>query len=183
LSELSNEPEITDDPLEMESGPPAQGTMVVTLLLLIAGFLLSSAMLFHYGLKRVAGDGAAEFNLAAWATQFASPTDQPKKPQAPIKEPAPTQNTVAENAKESGGGGIGKLFGGQSDRVKWPKLKLTGFGSSTDGQGGFAIINAKQYHPGQMIDEKVTVVEIRSQDVVVEYGGETRTLTVDLQNR
>lgn len=184
MSELSNDPPIHDEPFEIEEdAPAAQGTLLVTLLLLIAGFLLSSAMLFHYGFKSLPSDGKPEFNLAAWKAKMAATAEQLKKPEAPTQEPAEGKPVAAGTKEKPEAGGINKLFAPHGDRVKWPKLKLTGFGSSTDGKGGFAIINGKQYHPGQMIGDKVMVVEIRSLDVVVEYGGETRTLTVDVQDR
>ena len=64
-------------------------------------------------------------------------------------------------------------------KVRWPKLKLTAFGKSSDGQSGFAKINGQYVLPGGLIGGKVRLVEIRPHDVVVEYQGETRSLTID----
>lgn len=187
MSELSNEPSIPEEPLELgEEQAASQGTMLVTMLLLIAGFLLSSAMLLHYGFKAAPSeDGRPGFDLAAFKAKKQAFTEQLKKAEKPepaeARQTTETQVATAEEKKPEPSGGI-KLFGSKGDKVRWPKLKLTGFGSSSEGSGGFAIINDKQYHPGQVIDGKAKVVEIRSQDVVVEYMGETRTLTVNVQD-
>ena len=83
---------------------------------------------------------------------------------------------LAENT--NGDEGVGRFFQRQAGTVRWPKLKLTGFGSSTDGASGFAIINGQHVIAGQQIS-KVTVIDIGDQSVMVEFKGEQRTLSVD----
>ena len=129
-------------------------------------------------LEPVAEEPAAEkkggFSLASIKNLFTS-------------NKATTTNAVTEKPaaktveKEPSSGGF-KLFGDRPAKVNWPKLKLTGFGTSADGSGGFAIINNTQVHPGQLINDKVKLVEVREHDVIVEYKGEQKSLTVDVRN-
>ena len=63
--------------------------------------------------------------------------------------------------------------------MKWPKLKLEGFGKSADGEGGFAIINGKQILVGGSIGD-VKVLQIKTHGVLVELENEQRVLSVEL---
>jgi hypothetical protein len=176
VSELSSESPVSEEQVNIEE-PSQRGTMLVTLLLLICGFLMASFMMLHYGFKAKYPEGKAiGLDLDALKEKGKAYATRLKKPEKP--EEAPTEQKAATSPDTSG---INKLFGARDGKVRWPKLKLTGFGSSTDGSGGFAIINGKQVLPGQLIDNKAKLAEIRSQDVVVEYMGETRTLTVDVK--
>ena len=178
VSELSKEPPIPDETADQEA-PVARGVMLTTLLLLIAGFLLTGIMLFHYGYKAKYPETPFPMpklaSLKEKGKAYATKLKPPEKPAETVEETVPPAEAKPADS------GLGKLFAGRGDGVRWPKLKLTGFGSSSEGAGGFAIINGDQVHPGQLIDGKVKLVEIRTQDVVVEYMGETQTLTVDLQ--
>jgi hypothetical protein len=147
--------------------------MLTTLLLLIGGLLLSSAMLIHYGLQSRSGTEGSGFSLAGLMEQgrdFAAKTKL-----QPLEEPV--TNSVTEAVPEDLG--IKKFFPASNGNVKWPKLKLTGCGRGVDADGGFAIINEKQILVGNQIGD-VTLVEIRTHGVVVELDGEQKTLTVDL---
>jgi hypothetical protein len=73
---------------------------------------------------------------------------------------------------------VKRFFPRDNAEVRWPKLKLTGFGRSADGEGGFGIINEKHVLKGQEISG-VKLVEIRAHGVVLEYKGERKTLAVD----
>ncbi len=178
MSELNNEPPTEEEPINIEE-PSSSGPMLITMLLLISGLILTGTMMLHYSAKRVAGaDGTASpsfslTNLLSKGEEFA------KQLQNPEKEEAVAQ---VENPAESQDQKRSKLFGNREKKVNWPKLKLTGFGSSTEGGGDFAIINGKQVLQGQLIDGKAQLTEIRSHDVMVEYMGETKTLTVDIKN-
>ena len=185
----------SDEPISKPSSNIGETTssrsMLVTILLLIAGFAMTGTMMIHYTQTNSpalaeeseipqsnghAGQNA--FDLTSWITTFKDHVESEKAP-----NPNETISIEAQpngNPEKTETGGISKLFVGE--RVRWPKLKLTGFGTSRDGLGGFAIINGEQVHPGQLIDEKVEVVEIRAQDVVVRYMGETKTLTVDVND-
>lgn len=89
------------------------------------------------------------------------------------------ENETAENAPSAT---TSSLFASREKAVRWPKLKLSGFGTSADGSGDFAFINNKRVHPGQLIDEKVLLVEVRADDVIVEYQGETKTLSLQFRD-
>lgn len=190
LSEDALNPEETIEP----SPPSSQWPMFITITLLIAALSLTGVMLLHYAEKRVPEEGAAEPTLAvdekaetstnqvektgfsfASIKNFFSSDDKPEAEVAEADGPTP----AAE--KEASSGGF-KLFGDRGANVRWPKLKLTGFGTSTDGSGGFAIINNNQIHPGQLIEGKAKLVEVREHDVLVEYQGEQKSLTVDVKN-
>lgn len=177
MSELSSDPPISEEQVKIEE-PRQHGTMLVTLLLLICGFLMASFMMLHYGFQAKHPEGKSiGFDLDALKEKGKVYAARLKAPEKPGEEAPPIQEATTHPDDSN----IKKLFGKLDGKVRWPKLKLTGFGSSADGTGGFAIINGKQVHPGQLIDKKARLTEIRSQDVVVEYMGETRTLTVDVQ--
>jgi len=79
---------------------------------------------------------------------------------------------------------VKKFFDRQKEQrentVRWPKLKVTGFGTSTDIDGSFAIINGQRVLLNHYING-VQLVEIRAHDIVVEYKGERRILADELQ--
>jgi hypothetical protein len=150
--------------------------MLITMVLLIAGLLLATVLMVNHVNKTKAdsgeqGLGFSELVAKATAMMVREPSPQTEEPAA-----APTpQTSPLDNLKNM------VSSAGSSDKVKWPRLKLTGFGTSSDALESFAIINGEQVHPGQMVD-KVEVVEVRGHDVVVEYMGERKTLTVDVQD-
>ncbi|MEE9367672.1 MAG: general secretion pathway protein GspB [Pontiella sp.] len=177
MSDLSNAPPIPEESVIIEESA-SPWTMVVTMLLLISGFLLASTMMLHYSSPKIGEQGEiteVPFNISALIAKGKSYAANLKKPE---KAAAVEPEKIAKSEKST----VSKLFGNRSDTVRWPKLKLAGFGSATEGDGGFAIINGKQIQPGQLIDGKVQLKLIRSHDVVVEYMGETKTLIVDVQD-
>jgi hypothetical protein len=150
--------------------------MPFTLLLLIAGLLLASALMMNHLYKIQAETGEKGFVFSELGAKARAMTIRVPRQQTvvPVEAPAP-QPSPLDNLKKM------VSSAGSSDTVKWPRLKLTGFGTATDGLESFAIINGEQTHPGQIID-KVTVVEVRAHDVVVEYKGERKTLTLDVHD-
>lgn len=165
-----------NDPLLAQTdGATGKGTstssMLVTMLLLIAGFILCGTMMLHYALKQRAAEGGAEeawsfsgesFNAMLFAQRDAggaSPGGQ---------KPAVDAASLA-----------GKLLPPRNGKVRWPRMELTGFGRGADGTGGFAIINGNQILVGERFG-KVTLVDITPQGAVVEYLGERQTLVVDV---
>lgn len=148
--------------------------MLTTLLLLIGGLLFSSAILVHYGMQRRGGtsDAASGFaGLLAEGREFAARTlPQPQEKTAG----EPTATAAPESL------GIKKFFSGSDEEnVKWPKLKLTGFGKGVHLEDGFAIINGKKVMVGGQIGD-VRLVNIRTHGVLVELQGEQKTLTVEI---
>jgi len=175
VSNLSNTPEIRQETYDGQEAP-SPWTMLITMLLLIAALLLTSLLMIHHLAKAGVETGETGFDFSQIIAKAKSMT---------LREPAPqTVEPVAEStAQTSPLDNLKKMVSsaGASDKVRWPRLKLTGFGRSADPEESFAIINGEQVHPGQIVD-KVEVVEVRAHDVIVEYMGERKTLTVDVHD-
>ena len=174
MTELSNDPSIQEDDAGAER-TPSTGVMLVSILLLIAGFLLASAMLIHYGPGGKTGNGCP-------MPGFAQTLEKAKGRVAPAETDAGTPTpdnppTAVSKPKD----GETKGFFRRSRSVRWPRLKLTGFGIPADGEIGFAIINGKHVVEGGEANG-ATVVEILEHGVRVEYKGETKTLAIDLSH-
>ena len=175
MSDLSKTPEIQDEIYDGREAP-SPGTMLFTMVLLIAGLLLASVLMMNHVNKTKAEPGEKGLGFSELVATAKAMTDGVSSPQTAEPVAAPTsQSSPLENLKNM------VSSTSSADKVRWPRLKLTGFGTSTDAMESFAIINGKQVHPGQIVD-KVEVVEIRAYDVVVEYMGERKTLTVDVQD-
>ena len=175
MSDLSNTPEIQE---EMYDGQEvsAPWSMLVTMLLLIAGLLLASMLMMNHvsKMKTESGEqalGFSELIAKAKAVKIRVPSQQTVEPaQVPSRQNSPIVDLKKMVSST-----------GSSEKVRWPKLKLTGFGTSTDGLESFAIINGEHLHPGQLVG-KVTVLEVRAHDVIVEYKGAQKILTVDVND-
>jgi hypothetical protein len=175
VSDLSNTPEMQEETYDgLEA--PSPWIMLFTMLLLIAGLLLASALMVNHVNKTKAETGEKGLVFSELVAKAKSMTVRvpPQQTVEPVAAPTP-QTSPLENLKKM------VSSAGSSDKVRWPRLKLTGFGTSTDGLESFAIINGEQVHPGQVVD-KVAVVEVRAHDVVVEYRGERKTLTMDVND-
>ena len=174
MTDLSTPPPIQDsETVALEKHSP--WVMLISMALLICGLLLASAMLFHYGLKGQAGtengDGFDLSVLIVKSQEFMT------KSQDEASDTMPDKALSDPSAKSTG---VRTFFSTSNDgSVKWPKLKLTGFGKSVDAEGGFAIINGKNILVGNQIGD-VTLTEIRTHGVVVELKGETRILSVEV---
>lgn len=132
--------------------------MLITVLLLIAGFLLTSTMLAHYQIPTSSEkETVSPLNLSLLTNLFRNQTTGADQP---------------ESSK------LNTLFSEHDLMSHWPRLKLSGFGRSEEDSGNFAIINGKKVHPGQLITGKVKLVEIRDHDVLVTFKGETKILTI-----
>lgn len=175
MSDLSTPPEIQSERYD-DGAASSPWTMLITMLLLIGGLLLASTLMINHLSKAKAESGEMGLDFSELLS----------KAQAMMVRIPPTQNGETETAPSSQSSPLDNLkqivsSTGSSDNVRWPKLKLTGFGASTDGLESFAIINGDQVHPGQMVG-KVKVVEVRTHAVVVEYMGEQKLLTTDFQD-
>ncbi len=158
--------------------------MLITMLLLISVLILTSAMLMHYALEGKGGaEGTDKFSFAkllekgkSISTQLATNQQQEVRQDEPVTAAATPTPTETKSTRF----GFNRFFGGGGPKsVRWPKLKLTGFGQSADGEGGFAILGGKHVMEGSEIGG-VRVVEIRTHGVVVEYKGEQKTLSLEL---
>jgi len=138
--------------------PASSGTMLTTMLLLIAGFTMSSVMMTHYFIPPdTAADNNATISFLSMAKFFN------------IRQPDNEQDSKDLNTIIN-----------QHDLMNhWPRLKLAGFGKSEEESGNFAIINGKKIHLGQYVAGKVKLVEIRDHDVIVEFKNERRILTIE----
>ena len=159
-----------DEPSDASSSSRA---MLMTMLLLIAGLILSSAMMLHYAFEGEEGSGG--IGLAgpeeADSTWTGDSDGSPGKDAASAPADGPAY-APAESA-------VSRFFSARDDgTVKWPKLKLTGFGKSKDKEDSFAIINGQHVTVSNYIND-VQLVEIRAHGAVVEYRGERRVITVD----
>jgi hypothetical protein len=195
VTDLSTDPPIPEDD-EQDSGSRSPWTMLVTMLLLISGLLLTSALMLDSALNRGGEDSGKVIDFsgikgkstdlkAFFKKQLEKPEEETAAPQTPEakaadKEIANPPGPVPPSEKPPSG--LNRFFSGRSGSVRWPKLKLTGFGTSSDGTSNFAIINGDQVQVGQIIDGKVKVLEIGYQNVVVEYMGETNILTVSVKD-
>lgn len=178
MSNLSND---TSLPEEETGSNASHKAMLITMILLIAGLTLTGTLMLHYA-------KAQNSTLAAAATNDSDGSGDLTRQTASLfmKKLAPTEkketqpSAVPNIEPEDKNSMLNQLFQNRDGDIKWPKLKLTGFGTTSDGGGGFAIINDQQYHVGQLINGKVRLSEVRKHDVLVELYGETKILTVNV---
>lgn len=164
----SSEPALQD---AVETGVTSPWVMAVTMLLLICGFALTATLLLRHAPDNA--ETASAFSI----TRFLNAATNAAAPAAAATADNP-DDTVAPH-----GTLIGRLFGEpDTETVRWPRLKLTGFGRSADSGNAFAIINGRNVVVDSCIGD-VRLVEIRQQGVVVEYQGEQRLLTVEQPDR
>lgn len=177
MSNLSNEMPFSKEPDHDENSTPSH-VMLFTLLLLIAGLLMTGTMMLCY-------TNAHRDDLAQTTTATEEPA-QTVNPVSSFFEKMDSKTRVANTDPTKtaiNNGVMDQLFSGRnSSSVNWPKLKLTGFGSATDGSGGFAIINNHQYRQGDLISGKVKLIEIRKHNVLLECEGETKTFSMNLSD-
>ncbi|MDF7823653.1 general secretion pathway protein GspB [Pontiellaceae bacterium B12227] len=181
MSNLSNDASLPENPADENDSGTSPKVMLTTIVLLIAGLFLTGFMMLHYARQQSAplaetamnqqqGTGGLTIQKASSLLKTLTPSEQ-----SDAKATAETKTKTAEKSS-----GFNQLFQDREDHVRWPKLKLTGFGTASDGSGGFAIINGHQYHEGQFINGKVRLLEVRKHDVLVELNGSTQTLTVNI---
>jgi len=155
------------------------GRMLVTILLLICALVLTSIMMIHYSMRMQ----GSEEGISSFSFADLKGTGQ-KIPMAissdPESEAAPDDEQIVQN--ESINEKFGKLLQSNNDQVRWPKIKVTGLGSSKGGDGDFAIINGKQLHPGQTGKDGIKLIEVHTHDIVVEYMGEQKSFPLDLKD-
>jgi len=175
MSGKDNEPTLhgTEQDGERNSAP---GTMLVSVLLLIAGLLLTSALLLDSGLARKGQTGKNR-------TGFSQTLEKAKGLLASAKAKsatrAPSPGPQAKTSKTGKKGILGFSFREKKKSdVHWPHLKLSGFGKAAAGETGFAIINGKRIDEGSGING-ATVVKVLDQGVELEYQGATKILAME----
>ena len=144
MSEENNDSALHENKQVPERGA-APGTMLVSILLLIAGLLLTSALLIDRTLARNGGGLAP--SLAKAKKSFSV---EKSSPAATAPSPAPQAETSKPGEKGWFGFSLGKKK--KESKVRWPRLKLSGLGKPASGETGFAIINGEQVDEGAEID-------------------------------
>jgi hypothetical protein len=178
---MNNDMPASENPLNTGHQRPAPAVMFITLLLLISGLLLTGFMMIFYSKTHESQSSKSVANASP--SENINPGTSAKISMDYIAEqttPTSINSESSDIQSEEKNGMISQLFGTKNESVRWPKMKLTGFGTSADGSGGFAIINNHKYHAGQLIGGKVTLIEVRKHDVLIEMSGETNTLTVGM---
>ena len=141
-----------------------RGMILLFIILLISTLLLSSSMFIYYSIPTEGQDtGKTTFSLNRLLEKgketSSTLTKQTQQKLSETTQLLEEQSTTANNTKSA----------------RWPKLKLTGFGKSADGKGGFAIINGNQYNIGEP-SGKVSLIEIQAHGVLLEYKGEQKVI-------
>ncbi len=171
MTELSNPPSPPENNAHSKASSP--WVMLISMLLLITGLILSSVMLVYYATDNPADESKkSSFSVAELIGKGQALSAQSKPDRKQVEpEPVIADTKPAES-------GVKRFFSGdRPEEVRWPKLKLSGFGKGSHGQSDFAIINNNQILVGTPING-VILVEILNQGVVVEYKGEQKILTV-----
>ena len=145
--------------------------MLISMLLLIGLLTLSSALLMQYVVDKGGDADGNGIDFAGFLAKGKALSEGIQAEKEPGETPTEVQGSKASDPT------VRNFFSGSST-VRWPKLKLTGFGSSTDEEGGFAIINGTPVLLNTYIGD-MKLVEIQAHGAVVEYKGEHKLLTVD----
>lgn len=168
MDELNNLPLNAASPELPEE--PSPWAMLFTMLLLVATFLFSSVSMLARVYDTVFIEGNRNIDLENISMAF-------RNMASGLRDSTTGNGGSSESAIET----LRSLATEPLDgNVRWPRLVVNGFGTSSDGAKG-AIINGTLVLPGEYVG-RVKLVEIRSQDIVVEYNGEQRTFRVDFGN-
>lgn len=177
MSEASNTPAPPEEGPAEAADRRAQSPwiMLTTMLLLVLGFLLTSTLLTVRTLQARSPAGRPIFEPAALLEKGKTFVMRPKTMPAESK-PEATDSEAPSKLED-----LKKRVMSQnaSAKVRWPRLSMTGSGSTADGTEGYAIINGELIHLGEQVGQ-VTLVEVRGNNVVVEYKGERKILTNEL---
>jgi hypothetical protein len=148
--------------------------MLTTMLLLISVLIFSSVMLLRYASEKQSQSGNAHVSFFDFKRMVEQGRGWSEKVES--IQSGDAAGSTEEDAQDSA---VKRFFSGSSDgSVRWPKLKLTGFGKSSDAEGAFAIINGRHVLVNTYLDE-VKLIEVRAYGAVVEYQGERKYLTVE----
>ncbi len=177
MTDLSNTPPIPENE-DITSEPSSPWVMLISMLLLISVLILSSAMLVHYAMN--GKEGAARESVFDFAKLMEKGKQFSTRPEIPEEQRKTENEPPVATASKPSDSAIKKFFSGEGrGSVRWPKLKLTGFGTPANGEVGFAIINGKHVVAGSTVNG-ATLEEILGHGVLVEYKGETKTLIIEV---
>jgi len=177
VTEMSKTPPIPEND-NIAPEPSSPWVVLISMLLLISLLVLSSAMLVHYAMD--GKGGTIRESIFEFAKLMEKRTESSARP-GQIEEQQKTESgNVAPAASKPADSTIKRFFSGRGNgTIRWPKLKLSGFGIPSNGEVGFAIINGKHVVAGSTVNG-ATLVEILGHGVLVEYKGETKTLIVEM---
>lgn len=174
MSDLIDSNPMDDENITDGQEEHASWNMLVTMLLLIIGFLFASVLLLQQTISTRTSDGEPIFQMSTIIEKVSQTRDKlSPAPKTPVAEESEEKSSPLDNLKQMVANQTG-------EKVRWPRLKLTGFGTSSDGTE-FARINGDVVYPGGY-SGKVKLVEVRTHDVIVEYKGERKTLTLELED-
>ena len=166
MSDLINTDPMPEETPSKEISTASPWTALFTMLLLSIGFLVTSALLIRQAFNTKNSEGEPIITVSSLIEDVK--TRSATTPIAMSQNCEETSDLKEIPPDEPATPATGK--------VKWPHLKLIGFGKSADGTESFAIINNQQVHPGEYVG-KVMLSEVRANDVIVEYKGEYKILT------
>ena len=178
MTETSTPPPAPENDNITPASSSSPWVMIISMLLLISGLILSSAMLMHYAM------GGKEGTAKGFTFDFTKLMEKGKDFSAKAqttKKQATTENEppVATDSKPVDSI-FKKFFSRGGDRaIRWPKLKLTGFGTPSGSDAGFAIINGKQIVVGGTVNG-AALVRILEYGVLLEYKGERKVVIVEV---
>jgi hypothetical protein len=156
-----------------------QSTMLISTLLLIAGLLLTSILLLDTGLAHKNFPNQKNIKLSQTLEKATGMLTYAK---TKLATPPPLPSSQANTSGTKGDGILGFTFKEKNkdkNGVRWPRLKLSGFGKAAEGETGFAIINKNRINVGDTTSG-ATLVKILDQGVELEYKGATRILTMEM---
>jgi len=178
VTETSTPPPAPENDNITPASSSSPWVMVISMLLLISGLILSSAMLMHYAMD--GKEGTAMESTFDFARLMEKGKGFPAKAQATREQTAIENEPPTATDSKPVDSFFKKFFSGRGNgTVRWPKLKLAGFGTPSGGEVGFAIINGKHIVVGGTVNG-ATLVKILEYGVLLEYKGETKTIIVEV---
>ena len=172
MANLKTNPAIHNDESDNEQ-TTSQKAMLTTTFLLISGLILTSVMLILYGFDNPKNQKSPE-QIQAWEQFKLQLTELKSEKKTDTTAPSPDAlDSSIKSSEPSIKNWLSKISSGN---VRWPNLQLTGF---SKGKITSAIINNKQVMEGGVI-KGAKVLEIQEYGVLMEYKGETKTLSVEI---
>ncbi|MEN8255462.1 MAG: hypothetical protein ABFR33_08330 [Verrucomicrobiota bacterium] len=134
-------------------------------------------MLMHYAMD--GKEGTAKGFTLDFTKLMEKGKDFSAKAQADKKQAATENEPPAATDSKPADSIFKKFFSRGDGAVRWPKLKLTGFGTPSGNDSGFAIINGKHVVVGGTVNG-ATLVRILEYGVLLEYKGERKVVIVEV---
>lgn len=166
MSDTNIPPSPADDPVAEETANESPWIMLVTMLLMIAGLLFSSMLLFAQTSEARTADGQPWFQFADLMEKGSSIFSM-----AGSEERSTNTSSIGQTVANM----IPQKI---RDRITWPRLEISGTGKGVD-DVNYAVINGSMVPQGETIPgEEAKLVEIHSGYVVVELNGQRKDFPV-----